>query len=77
MQSLSNTETYSLAALSFACLAILISSLRSNGEPLFDSLAISGLAFAFSYCIIRWSGETFLKRGFKGRDMSKKQPVEM
>lgn len=77
MQPLSNTETYSLGAVSFVCLAILTSSLRNNGEPLFDSLAISGLAFAFSYCIIRWSGDTFLKRGFKGRDMSKKQPTEM
>ncbi|KAF2159342.1 hypothetical protein M409DRAFT_71117 [Zasmidium cellare ATCC 36951] len=77
MQPLSNTETYSLGAISFVCLAILISSLRNNGEPLFDSLAISGLAFAFSYCIIRWSGDTFLKRGFKGRDMSKKQPIEI
>jgi UDP-N-acetylglucosamine--dolichyl-phosphate N-acetylglucosaminephosphotransferase len=40
-------------------------------------LAISGLAFAFSYAVILWTGDVFLKRGYKGRDMSKKNPVEM
>lgn len=77
MQDLSRTETYSLSALAFACVAVLTSTWSSNGEPLYASIAISGLAFAFAYACIRWTGEVFLKRGYKGRDMAKKSPVEM
>jgi len=77
MQDLSTTETYSLSVLSIACIAVLINAWRSDGEPLFASLAISGLAFAFSYAVIRWTGDLFMGRGYKGRDMSKKSPVEM
>ncbi|KAK0266314.1 tunicamycin resistance protein [Friedmanniomyces endolithicus] len=67
MQDLTRTET----------LAILVNAWRSDGEPLFASLAISGIAFAFTYALIRWTGEVFIKRGYKGRDMSKKNAVEM
>lgn len=77
MQPLSGTETYSLSAVSIVCLAVLYNAWTTDGEPLFASLAISGIAFAFSYCVIRWTGDVFLKRGYKGRDMSKKNPVEM
>ena len=77
MRDLSATEVYSLSILSAICLAILINAWRSDGEPLYASLAISGLAFAFAYALIRWTGDVFLKRGYKGRDLSKKNPVEM
>ena len=77
MQPLSSTETYSLGVVTVVCLAVLINTWQSNGEPLFASLAISGIAFSFSYGVIRWTGDVFLKRGYKGRDMSKKNPVEM
>jgi len=77
MQDLTRAETYTLSGLSLASLAILINAWRSDGEPLFASLAISGLAFAFTYALIRWTGEVFIKRGYKGRDMSKKNAVEM
>lgn len=77
MQPLSSAETYSLAGLSLACIAVLINAWKSDGEPLYASLAISGLAYAFSYCVIRWTGEVFLRRGYKGKDMSKKNPTEM
>ena len=77
MQDLSSTETYSLSILSIACIAVLINAWRSDGEPLFASLAISGVAFAFAYALIRWTGDLFMKRGYKGRDMSKKSPIEM
>lgn len=77
MQPLSGAETYSLTALSVVCIAVLFNAWRSDGEPLFASLAISGIAFAFSYAVIRWTGDVFLKRGYKGKDLSKKNPIEM
>lgn len=72
MQPLSGTEKTTLASLTFACLLILNSSWRNDGEPLYASLAISGLAFAFTYCTIRWTGDVFIKQGFGGEDRSKK-----
>lgn len=77
MRALTNTEVYSLSVLSVACLAVLFNAWNSDGEPLFASLAISGLAFAFSYATILWTGDVFMDRGYKGRDMSKKTPSEM
>lgn len=77
MQPLSGAETYSLTALSVVCIAVLFNAWRSDGEPLFASLAISGIAFAFSYAVIRWTGDVFLKRGYRGKDLSKKNPIEM
>lgn len=72
MQPLSGTEKTGLGGLSFLCLTILISSWRNDGEPLYASLAISGLAYAFTYCTIRWTGDVFLANGFGGEDKSKK-----
>jgi len=77
MQDLTSTEVYTLGTISIACIAILINAWKSDGEPLFASLAISGAAFAFSYALIRWTGDVFIARGYKGRDLSKKNPVEM
>ena len=74
---LTRTETYALSALSVVCLAVLANAWRDDGEPLFASIAISGLAYAFTYALIRWTGDVFIKRGYKGRDLSKKNPVEM
>lgn len=77
MQDLSSTEVYSLGVLSIACVSILINTWRNDGEPLFASLAISGAAFAFSYALINWTGDVFIRRGYKGKDLSKKNPIEM
>lgn len=77
MQGLSSTETSSLGLLSIVCISVLVNAWRSDGEPLFASLAISGLAFAFAYAVIQWTGDVFMRRGFKGKDLSKKNPVEM
>jgi len=77
MRDLTRTEVYSLSALSALCLAILFNAFRSNGEPLYASLAIGGLAFAFSYALVLWTGDVFVRRGYKGRDMSKKTSPEM
>lgn len=77
MKELSSTETYSLSVVSIGCLSVLVNTWRSDGEPLYASTAISGLAFAFSYAVIRWTGDVFLNRGYKGRDLSKRNPSEL
>ncbi|TKA70719.1 hypothetical protein B0A49_04363 [Cryomyces minteri] len=74
---LSRTETLSLLSLSGACVGILANTFHGDGEPLFASLAFSGIAFAFSYSLIRWLGDAFMRAGLKGRDMSKKHQVEI
>lgn len=64
---------------SAVCLAILLNAWKSDfdSDPLYASLAISGIAFAFSYALVLWTGDVFIKRGYKGRDMSKKNAGEM
>jgi hypothetical protein len=74
---LSNTETWSLLACSVASLGVLSNTWSSDGAPVFASLALSGLAFSSSYAIIRWTGDAFIRVGRKGKDMSKKQPIEL
>ena len=63
MRDIRPTETLTLSAISLACITVLVNTWRSDGEPLYASLAISGLAFAFSYAVILWTGDVFLKRG--------------
>lgn len=74
---LSNTEAWSLLACSAASLGVLSNTWSSDGAPVFASLALSGLAFSSSYAIIRWTGDAFIRAGRKGKDMSKKQPIEL
>ncbi|KAI8960835.1 glycosyl transferase family 4-domain-containing protein [Daldinia sp. FL1419] len=68
---LSNAETLYLSSLSLACVAVLVRTFEGEGEPLVASLALSGIAFAASYAMIRWLGPTFIQAGLKGRDLSK------
>lgn len=75
--TLDRSETVGLSALSVTCLAILANTFHGNGEPVIASLAFSGLAFAFSYCLIRWLGPVFVKAGLTGQDMSKLKKTEM
>lgn len=75
--SLSYPETITLTTLSGVGLAILANTLRGNGEPLIASLALSILGFALCYSMIRWLGPTFMRAGFRGRDMSKLQRTEI
>lgn len=75
--TLSNTETGSLLAFSAACFAFLVNIWKNDGEPIYASIALSGLAFTSSYAVIRWTGEAFMKAGRKGKDMSKKIAIEM
>lgn len=41
------------------------------------SLAFSGLAFSTTFALIRWAGPAFIKKGQKGKDMSKINPREI
>lgn len=74
---LSNSETVCLLICSGACLGVLVNTWTSNGEPIYASLALSGVAFAISYAVIRWTGDAFMKAGRMGKDMSKKVAVEI
>lgn len=75
--SLSRIEASSLSLLSVACCSVVANSFHGEGEPMIVSLAFSGIAFAFTYSLIRWLGNAFMKAGLKGRDMSKLKKVEM
>ena len=75
--TLSRTETYSLFSLALACVAVLTKTFRGDGEPLIASIAFSSLAFCSCYALIRWLGDAFMRRGFKGKDMSKLKQTEM
>lgn len=75
--SLSPSESRSLVALSAASLAIIANTFRGDGEPLVASLALSLVAFALAYAMIRWLGPTFIKAGFRGRDLGKLNKAEI
>lgn len=77
MQPISRTETVLLSSLSIVAIAILINAWRQSSEALYSSIAVSTLAFTTSYALIRWTGDALLAKGLKGRDMSKKAPLEM
>ncbi|KAL1902209.1 tunicamycin resistance protein [Ceratocystis pirilliformis] len=74
----SASEKLSLISISFASIAVLTHALSQEAsEPLLASLALSGLAFVLCYAMIRWLGPTFMKAGFRGRDLCKSQQPEI
>lgn len=75
--SLTAKEVLYLSLLTVACCGIVAHSLRGEVEPVLVSVAFSGIAFAFTYSLIRWLGKAFMKAGLKGRDMSKLGKEEM
>lgn len=75
--ALSRVEAWSLLTISAACVGIIVNTFQGDGEPLIASLAFSGIAFSFTFSLIRWLGDTFIKANLKGRDMSKLKKVEM
>ena len=75
--TLSWTESLSLLSVAAACVGVLANTLHGDGEPLVASIAFSGLAFVSCYALIRWLGDAFMKRGFKGKDLCKLKQVEM
>lgn len=75
--ALSGTEALSLLSLGLACVGVLFNTFQGEGAPLVASIAFSGLAFASCYALIRWLGQAFVRRGFKGRDLCKLKQTEM
>ncbi|KAK0511713.1 hypothetical protein JMJ35_006286 [Cladonia borealis] len=75
--TLTRAETWSLLTLSACCVGIIVNTFQGDGEPLIASLAFSGIAFSFTFSLIRWLGHTFMKANLKGRDMSKLKKVEI
>jgi UDP-N-acetylglucosamine--dolichyl-phosphate N-acetylglucosaminephosphotransferase len=75
--ALSGTEALSLLSLTLACVGVLVNTFQGDGAPLVASIAFSGLAFASCYALIRWLGQAFVRRGFKGRDLCKLKQTEM
>lgn len=75
--TLSGFEAWSLLLISVASVGVIANTFHGDGEPLIASLAFSCIAFSFTYSLIRWLGETFMKANLKGRDMSKIKKIEM
>ncbi|EFY94137.1 hypothetical protein MHUMG1_01404 [Metarhizium humberi] len=75
--SLSRSETLTLLILSGASLSVLLNTFQGDGEPLIASLALSIIAFSLCYAMIRWLGPTFMRAGFRGRDLSKSTRIEI
>ncbi|KAF2091604.1 UDP-GlcNAc-1-phosphate transferase [Saccharata proteae CBS 121410] len=75
--SLSRTEALGLLSVLALCVALLANTFGGEGEPLVASLAFSGIAFASCYALIRWLGDTFMKAGFTGKDLSKLKNVQI
>lgn len=74
---LSKTETWRLLLLIGAGIGVLINTFQGDGAPLVASLALTVIAFAITFSMIRWLGPTFIKAGLKGKDMAKPRRPEM
>ena len=77
MSSLTRNETWSLLTLVAACVAVVLNTFQGDGEPLVASLALSGVAFAASFSMIRWLESVFMQAGLKGKDMGNLRRPEM
>lgn len=75
--SLSRSESRVLLCASLAALAVVANTFHGDGAPLLVSLALSVLAFALCFSMIRWLGPTFMRAGFRGRDMGKAHRPEI
>ena len=76
---LSRSEVLSLLTVTGAAVGVLLNTFQGDedGNPLVASIAFSCIAFSATYSLIRWLGDTFMKAGFKGRDMGKLKKTEM
>lgn len=75
--TLSRSETWRLLLLVGAGLGILVNTFQGDGAPVIASLALSCIAFAATFSMIRWLGPVFIKAGLKGKDMAKPRKPEM
>jgi UDP-N-acetylglucosamine--dolichyl-phosphate N-acetylglucosaminephosphotransferase len=74
---LTRSETLGLLVLSGCSIGVLANVFQGDGNPVAASLALSGIAFVATYCLIKWLAETFVRAGLKGRDMAKLKGEEM
>lgn len=75
---LSRSESLSLLTITGAAVGVLLNTFQGDdGNPLVASIAFSFIAFTATYSLIRWLGDAFMKRGFRGRDMGKLRKAEM
>ncbi|KAF8847333.1 hypothetical protein BDZ45DRAFT_681952 [Acephala macrosclerotiorum] len=70
---LTTMESWFITSISAAALGLILTTFRSDGEPLLALVALSTLGFAATFCLIKWAGPTFLAIGLSGEDMSKRQ----
>ncbi|CAL5869701.1 uncharacterized protein PFLUO_LOCUS3931 [Penicillium psychrofluorescens] len=75
--SLSRTEAWRLLLLVGASGGILVNTVQGDGAPLVASIALTGIAFALGFSMVRWLGPVFLKAGLKGKDMAKPRRPEI
>lgn len=75
--ALTSTETWRLLLLVGVGIGIAVNTFQGDGAPLVASMALSGIAFATTFSMIRWLGPTFIKAGLKGKDMAKPRRPEM
>lgn len=74
---LSRAETWRLLLLVGAGIGVLVNTFQGDGAPLIASIAMTVIAFAITYSMIRWLGPVFIKAGLKGKDMAKPRRPEM
>ncbi|KAI9892192.1 MAG: tunicamycin resistance protein [Vezdaea aestivalis] len=75
--ALNRGETLWLLTLSAASIGVIANTFQGDGEPLIASFAFSVLAYAFTFSLIRWLGDTFIKAGLKGKDLCKARRPEI
>ncbi|KAJ5363682.1 UDP-N-acetylglucosamine--dolichyl-phosphate N-acetylglucosaminephosphotransferase [Penicillium cataractarum] len=75
--TLSRSETWRLLLLVGAGLGILVNTFQGDGAPVIASIALSFIAFAVAFSMIRWLGPVFIKAGLKGKDMAKPRKPEI
>lgn len=75
--TLSRAETWRLLLLVGAGIGILVNTFQGDGAPLIASIALTAIAFAIAFSMIRWLGPVFIKAGLKGKDMAKPRKPEM
>ncbi|KAJ5911983.1 UDP-N-acetyl-glucosamine-1-P transferase Alg7 [Penicillium subrubescens] len=75
--TLSRSETWRLLLLVGAGLGILVNTFHGDGAPVIASIALSFIAFAVAYSMIRWLGPVFIKAGLRGKDMAKPRKPEI
>lgn len=75
--ALTTGETQFLGAGVAASFALVLHNIVTGGDPLVANVGLSILAAALTYAMVVWTGPSVMKRGLKGKDMSKVVQREM